>query len=240
MIETSNAHGRPGAGGEGRFSHGDLAALAVAVGAFGVAFGTTAASAGLSVWQVAASSLLVYAGGSQFAFVGVLAAGGGPWLAALGGLLLNLRLIVFSATAAPLVAEGARGWPVRLLGTHLVTDEAVAAAIAGDPRTAGRTYWRVGVVVFLVWQVTTVAGVLLGGVVGDPRSYGLDLAFPAGFLALLWPSLKGPAAAAGRRAAAGGAVAALLGVPLLPAGVPIAAAAVAGAALSRGRREVAA
>jgi predicted branched-subunit amino acid permease len=60
--------------------------------------------------------------------------------------------------------------------------------------------------------------VLLGGVVGDPAALGLDAAFPAGLLALLWPSLRDPVA---RRVALVGAAVAVVTTPVLPAGVPV-------------------
>jgi predicted branched-subunit amino acid permease len=60
--------------------------------------------------------------------------------------------------------------------------------------------------------------VLLGGAVSDPATFGLDAAFPAGLLALLWPSLRDPVA---RRVALLGAAVALLAAPWLPAGAPV-------------------
>src|SRR3954452_17349605 len=55
----------------------DAIGLGAAVGLYGVAFGAAAAGAGLSTWQALAMSALMFTGASQFAFVGVLGAGGG-------------------------------------------------------------------------------------------------------------------------------------------------------------------
>ena len=52
--------------------------VSVATGAYGVSFGALAVAAGLDVWQTMVLSLLMYTGGSQFAFVGALAGGGPP------------------------------------------------------------------------------------------------------------------------------------------------------------------
>ena len=52
--------------------------VSVATGAYGVSFGALAVAAGLDVWQTMVLSLLMYTGGSQFAFVGALAGGGLP------------------------------------------------------------------------------------------------------------------------------------------------------------------
>ena len=65
-------------------------------------------------------------------------------------------------------------------------------------------------------------GALLGDVLGDPRSYGLDAAAAAAFLALLWPRLRGRQPLA---VAAGAAVVAALLTPWLMPGIPVIAAA---------------
>ncbi|MGH9185062.1 MAG: AzlC family ABC transporter permease, partial [Acidimicrobiales bacterium] len=59
---------------------------------------------------------------------------------------------------------------------------------------------------------------------GDPETFGLDAAFPAGFVALLAPHLR---RRGGQVAAVVGGLIALVLVPLTPPGVPIVAAAAA-------------
>jgi predicted branched-subunit amino acid permease len=43
--------------------------------------------------------------------------------------------------------------------------------------------------VFVLWNLATAVGALAGEAVGDPRTFGLDAAVGAAFLALLWPRL---------------------------------------------------
>nr|WP_308208843.1 AzlC family ABC transporter permease [Actinoalloteichus caeruleus] len=57
----------------------DIAAMAVAVGVVGLSFGAIAVASGLSIWLAVLMSLLVFAGGSQFMAVGVVAAGALRW-----------------------------------------------------------------------------------------------------------------------------------------------------------------
>ena len=74
------------------------------------------------------------------------------------------------------------------------------------------------------WVLGTVAGVLAGGAIADPKSLGLDAVFPAFFLALLVVELQRP----GARLVCGLAVVITLAlIPVAPPGVPIIAAALA-------------
>ncbi|MEU9511079.1 AzlC family ABC transporter permease [Micromonospora sp. NPDC048169] len=193
----------------------DVAAIGAAMLAVGASFGAMAVAAGLPVWATLAMSVLVYAGGAQFMAVGLVAAGS-PLAAVLAGLLLNARHLPFG-----LALGGALGTrrTQRLLGSHLMTDEATAFALA---RPAGpqrrRAFWLAGVLLFLAWNAGTALGVLAGGAAGDPAALGLDAAFPAGLAALLLPSLRDRET---RRVAILGAVLAVLATPLLPAGLPV-------------------
>jgi predicted branched-subunit amino acid permease len=188
---------------------------------FGVSFGVLAAENGLSVLKASALSLLVFAGGSQFAAVG-LAGVGNQTAGVVAGLLLNTRLAAFGVLAAPLVAGP---WWKRLLGAQLVTDEATALAMEHEDRALSRyAFWWSGIALFVAWNIVTILGATVGDVLGDPETIGLDAAFPAVFIALLAPRLRDPAA---RRAALGGAAIAIALTPLVPAGVPVLAAAAA-------------
>jgi 4-azaleucine resistance transporter AzlC len=195
---------------------GQALALGVAVLAFGVSYGVLAVAAGMSVVMTVAMSLLVFAGGAQFAAVGIIAAGGSPWAAVLPGLLLNTRFVPLGLVVAPLVG-GSIGR--RLLASQIVTDESVAmAAGQPDPDTARRSFWVSGVTLVVAWLAGSLIGALLGAGIGDPATYGLDAAFPAGFLALLSPLVR---TRRQRVAAVAGALIAVAATPLLPLGLPI-------------------
>lgn len=207
-----------------------LAALpvALAVGVFGVSYGVLATAAGVPAAATLAMSAFVFAGSSQFAFVAVIAGGGGPLAAALSGTLLNLRYLATGAAVAPVLPGG----PLRRgLLAQLVVDESYAVGVAaGEPGRPDRfALLAAGALVWICWFVGSALGLALGPVLGDPVRLGLDAAFPALFVALLWPMLTGRAV----RIALAGAVVALVLAPLTPAGVPLAGAAAAGLVLSR-------
>lgn len=210
----------------------DGIALGAAVGVFGVSFGALAVTAGLSVWQAQALSLLMFTGGSQYALVGVLAAGGAAGSALGVAWLLGARNTLYAVRLADLV--GLRGRRGAVLG-QLVIDETTAMATAQrDPALARRAFWATGAAVYTCWNLGTLAGALATRVAPDPQALGLDAAFPAAFLALLAPRL------ADRTARTVAVLAVLLAVgltPVAPPGVPVlvAAAAVLPAVLSARR-----
>jgi 4-azaleucine resistance transporter AzlC len=194
----------------------NAAALGAAVFVVGCSFGAIATAAGISPRLSVAMSVLVFAGGSQFAAVAIVASGGSALVAALAGVLLNARHLPFGLAVSDVLGKGVAR---RLVGSHLLVDENVASALAEtDPRRRRVAYWATGVTLFVSWNVAVPIGAVAGARLGDPAALGLDAAFPAALLALLLPSLRHPRA---RAVAAGGAVIAVAATPLLPAGVPV-------------------
>jgi 4-azaleucine resistance transporter AzlC len=196
--------------------------LGLAVGAFGISFGVLATSGGLSTAQACAMSLLVFTGASQFAAVAVVDAGGSTAAALGSALLLAARNGAYGLSLADVV----RGrLATRLLAAQLVIDESTAMATAQrDPADQRRGFWVAGASVFVFWNLGTLLGALGGDAIGDPQRYGLDAAFPAGFVALVVPHLR---SLDGRLAAAMGVALALVLVPVAPEGVPVLAASLA-------------
>ena len=203
----------------GRELRRDVALVCLADGIVGVSFGATAVAGGLPGWLPVLMSLLVFAGGAQFAAIGVVLAGGSPVAAVAAGALLNTRLLPYGLGVADVTAGR---WWTRMLGAHLTTDETVAFALRQDEPAARRTaFWTCGGWLFSAWNVAVLLGVLAGTAVKNTAAFGLDATFPAVLLALALPTL----ADMRTRAAAGtGAAAAVALTPVLPAGLPVLAA----------------
>ncbi|MBE3012612.1 AzlC family ABC transporter permease [Microbispora sp. NEAU-D428] len=194
----------------------DIALVCLADAMVGAAFGAIAVSGGLPPWVPVVMSLLVFAGGAQFAAVGVVLSGGAPIAAVAVGLVLNARLLPFGFAIGDVL--GGRWW-TRLTGAHLMTDEAVAFVLRdGDPRRRHAAFWACGLGLFVSWNAAVVLGALAGRGIGDTAALGLDAAFPAVLLALVLPAL---AERNVRNAASLGAVVAVAATPFLPAGVPV-------------------
>jgi branched chain amino acid efflux pump len=194
----------------------DALGVGVATGAYAISFGAVATASGLTVTQTCAMSVLMFTGASQFAFVGVIGGGGAGLAAATTALLLGSRNALYGLRLAPTL--GARGVK-RLVGAQLVLDESTAMSVTrNDPRLARLGFWSTGLAVFVLWNAGTLVGALGASAVGDPRAYGLDAAFPAAFLALMWPRLN---AAPTRLVALLAAAVALVAATGTPAGVPV-------------------
>ena len=167
----------------------NAAGVGVAVGTYGVSFGALATTSGLSVAQACALSILAFTGGSQFALVGVLAAGGSVVSGTLTALLLGSRNALYGLRLAPVLrVRGVR----RAVAAQLVIDESTAMAIGQvDEQSSRLAFWSTGFAVFALWNLATLLGAVGATALGDPKKFGLDAAVGAAFLGLLWPRLSG-------------------------------------------------
>lgn len=186
--------------------------LGIAVGLYGASFGAAAAAAGFSVVQACAVSLLVFTGASQFALVSVLGAGGSVAAGVASAVLLGGR----NGLYAMLLKERihASGWR-RVAAAHVTIDESTAMSTTSPPAWAGLGFWWTGLTVYVVWNLSTLIGVVSATSV-DTQAFGLDGAVGAAFLGLLWPRLR-----ESWEVALIGAALALVAIPLTPPGVPV-------------------
>lgn len=192
--------------------------VALATSAYGISFGALAVAAGLDVWQACVLSLVMFTGGSQFAFVGIIGAGGlaAAPAAIASAALLGVRNVAYGIRMSPVIGPGL--WR-RAAAAQFTIDESTAVSLAQTghrARTLG--FWVTGIGIYVGWNLSTLAGALLGDVLGDPRAYGLDAAAAAAFLALLWPRLRA------RQPIAVGVAAAVLATiltPVLTPGLPV-------------------
>lgn len=197
-----------------------VAPMLVGVVPFGLVAGATPATTGLGGDAAVGLSTVVFAGASQLAAADVLADGGGALVAVVAACTINLRMLLYSASLAPHLTHVPRRR--RMLLAYLLTDQAYAVSItrwsgeavqAGEgrdaPEPARRVPYYLGAAVTLwaVWQVATVAGIVVGSTV--PDSLPLDFAVPLVFLVLLVPAIT--SRPAGVAALVGGGVAVLSG-----------------------------
>jgi predicted branched-subunit amino acid permease len=173
-------------------------------------------------------SLIVFAGVAQLVATQLIGDGAAPVLVVATVAVINLRMMMYSASLAPYLGEPSARWKV--LVSYLLTDQAYAVSVTrffgesaqdtGDetPEDIGRRrvysgrigyYLGAAVAMWGVWQIGTVSGIALGARV--PDALALDFAMPLVFLALMFSAITNRASAA---AALGAGAVALLGESL--------------------------
>ena len=190
--------------------------MSITVGVVGVTFGVLADAAGFDLPRIVFMSVFVFAGASQFAAVSVIDSGGAAGAAVSSALLLAARNVLYGTVVRRVLPVSLLG---RLAAAQFVIDQTAAMAVAQtNRRDATGAFWFTGATLWLCWNAGSVAGALLGPVLGNPETWGLDAALPAIFVALLAPHLG---TAAGRVAALAAAAVALGAVPFTAPGLPI-------------------
>jgi 4-azaleucine resistance transporter AzlC len=158
---------------------------------FGLVAGAAAVGAGLSLVQAVALSVVVFAGASQLAMIELF--GQNATLAVVVGtaLIINSRLVMYSASLAPHFTQEARRW--RGLMAYIMTDQAFALSVTryadGMEGVTRKRWYYLGTAapLWVVWQICTVIGVVVGASV--PGWLPLRFAVPLTFLALLVPAV---------------------------------------------------
>jgi predicted branched-subunit amino acid permease len=190
--------------------------VASAVSLYGISFGALAVASGLEVWQAQVLSLFMFSGGSQFAVIGLIAAGAPGLTSVLVAGLLGVRNGLYSLRTAPLVGKG---FLRRLIAGQLTIDESTAVALAQPTPSVSRTgFWITGIGIYVGWNAMTFAGALLGDALGDVSAFGLDAVAAAAFVGLLWPRLTSREPVV---VAVVAAVVTAVAIPFAPTGVPV-------------------
>jgi 4-azaleucine resistance transporter AzlC len=166
--------------------------VAISIASYGVVWGVLAGQAGLSPLEVLLMSGAVYAGASQFVAIDMWSPASLPIASiVVATTVINLRMLLMTATLRPQFASMPR-WRA-LLAMFLVSDEVWAMTMAARARGGGGAAFMLGcgTLAWIAWVGSTLTGRLLGAVIDDPTAYGLDFAFTATFLALLFGMWKG-------------------------------------------------
>ncbi len=88
----------------------------------------------------------------------------------------------------------------------------------GDEELSRWAFWATGISVFVFWNIATAIGAIGASLITDPKSFGLDAAVGAAFLALLWPRLINKQI---RYIALSAALLAIILIPVVRPGLPV-------------------
>lgn len=179
--------------GDMRAGIGDIWPIMVAATPIGLLFGALCAAKGLSPAEATLMSILVFAGGAQFAAVELWTYPVPVATLIFSTLLINARHVLMGASLAPKL--GRFSLPQRFAGLYFLTDESWALAerrAQQAPLTPA--YWfAVAALLPVAWVGSTLIGAMAGSLMGDPQRIGADFAFTALFIGLVAGFWKGRA-----------------------------------------------
>jgi 4-azaleucine resistance transporter AzlC len=192
------------------FAHGvqTLIPLIPGVIPFGLVTGVMATEMGMSPGTTMGMTLLFYSGSAQMVALQLLHNAALPLTVVVTALIINLRFIMYSASLAAHLHKLPRRWTWSM--TYLLSDQSYALSTlklaSGELGVhAKHFYMGTALAMYLAWQFSVLAGVILGARI--PETWSLGFAIPLSFLALLVPNLR--SAATLGAAVVGGALAVL-------------------------------
>lgn len=160
---------------------------------FALVCGVAAVNAGLSLPSALALPGLVYGGSSQAVLTQFLQSASSLWVAVLSGLVVNLRMAVYSAAMAPRLRH--LSLPRRMLGAAFLVDNAFAFMQQRRHEKPDESndhllayYAGLTCVLWPAWIAFCVLGSLVGSVI--PTSWQLDFAIPLAFIATLATTVR--------------------------------------------------
>ncbi|HEX2539897.1 MAG TPA: AzlC family ABC transporter permease [Caldimonas sp.] len=215
----------------------DMMSFAPGLAAWGLVTGVAMTQSGLGVGLAILMSLTVYAGSAQLASLPLLASGAPMWVIWASAACVNLRFVLFSAQWRTYLGHLPRGR--RLALGYLLADLNLVMFQKAWPsgrREPGQARYAAGgaVAVWLVWQSTSLLGILASSQV--PMSWGLGFAGTLSMLGIAYALLVDRTAWLAAFVAATAAIAAFA-LPLkLNILVAIAAAVAAGLLLEQASR----
>lgn len=165
--------------------------LFIAIAPFGLVTGVAMAASGIAPLEAMAMSILVYAGASMLAATQLIAEGAPALIVVAAAFIVNLRLLMYSASIRPHFA----GQPLgrRLLVSYALVDNPYALFIqrfGPHPADPGKFDYFLGlsIPIWFCWQTSVGAGLLVGNQL--PADWKLDFAAPLAFVAMSIPLLR--------------------------------------------------
>ena len=164
----------------------DVTPLLLPVVPFGIIFGAIGIELGFGPYITYATSIIIFSGASQIVFFQLLSNGASSIIAITSSSVVSTRHLLYGAVVAQYLSKLSLTWKIFL--SYLLTDQAFAVSqeyFKKKPNDEYKHYYLLGagLTLWIIWQVTTVIGILVGSIV--PDELGLTFTIPLTFLALL-------------------------------------------------------
>lgn len=154
----------------------------------GLAFGIVAKSAGLNLLIIVLMSAITYSGAAQFVIVSMLVSGSTFLSILVAVFLLSARMLLMGMTVAPYLKKESMKRNI-ILGS-LLTDETFALTMnkLNYTKRIVNFEWlnTANILAYLTWIIASGIGGSLGSLIPNPNKFGLDFAFIAMFIGLLY------------------------------------------------------
>ena len=168
----------------------DTLPILLGVVPFAMICSVTAISVGLTPFEAAGMSFVVFAGASQLAVLQLIGEGAVWIVMVLTTWIINLRFTMYSATLAPYLKDE----PVlrKIPFVYLLSDQAFGVTMSrfanGLPANPAWYFYGTTSAIGLTWAISAIIGAMLGALI--PASWGLEFAFPLSFMALMFAAIK--------------------------------------------------
>tara|TARA_B000000441_G_C21639840_1_gene288603 strand:- start:134 stop:826 length:693 start_codon:yes stop_codon:yes gene_type:complete len=164
----------------------DVSPLLLPVVPFGIIFGAIGIELGFGPYITYATSIIIFSWASQIVFFQLLSNGASSLIAITSSSVVSTRHLLYGAVVAQYLSKLSLMWKIFL--SYLLTDQAFAVSQEFFKKNSNDEYKHyhllgAGLTLWIVWQLTTVIGILLGSIV--PEELGLSFTIPLTFLALL-------------------------------------------------------
>ena len=170
------------------FSDGcvDILPLMIPVVPFGIIFGAIGIELGFGPYLTYATSIIIFSGASQIVILQLFSAGASSLVAITSSSVVSTRHLLYGAVVSQHLSHLSLPWKIGL--SYLLTDQAFAVSneyFKKNKNEKFKHYFLLGsgITLWIVWQLTTIIGILLGSIV--PEELGLTFTIPLTFLALL-------------------------------------------------------
>ena len=164
----------------------DVLPLLIPVVPFGIIFGAIGIELGFGPYVTYATSIVIFSGASQIVFFQLLSSGASSIVAITSSSVISTRHLLYGAVVNQYLSNLSIYWKMGL--SYILTDQAFAVSneyFKKNKNEKFKHYYLLGsgITLWIVWQLTTIIGILLGSIV--PDELGLTFTIPLTFLALL-------------------------------------------------------
>jgi 4-azaleucine resistance transporter AzlC len=162
--------------------------LSLAVVPWGFLAGSFAIDSGLTPMEGQAMSAILFAGAAQLVAMGMIKSGATLLTMVITIFFITSRHFLYSLSMRNHIVGLPLRW--RLTLGFLLTDELFALCGHHKPEKFERWYaLGAGLSFYLIWNIATLVGIVIGAQIPNLQQYGLEFAVAATFIAIVVPNI---------------------------------------------------